>query len=71
MNAVNPEDHVAVPQVQISLASERIGELRQELEHRRRNHEASAAGYTEQVINFILRLPQSEMKLIFRNVVKR
>lgn len=68
VNAANLEDHVAVPQVQISLASERVGELQQELEHRRRNHETSAAGYTEQVIKFILRLLQSEIKLNFRNV---
>lgn len=47
--------HVAVPQVQISLASERVVELRQELDYKRRYHEdVTFDGPTEQAICFPL-----------------
>ena len=42
--------HVAVSQVQINLASERVVELRQELKYRRRHHqEVPVDETTEQV----------------------
>ena len=53
--------YVAVSQVQISLASERVVELRQELNYRRRHHEeVSIDESTEQVIDSALHLSQSD-----------